>query len=93
MSAQCLDCNSYAINPSKQSRDSDLTLCDVCHWRKKHASAADSIEALEAALIQIRDQHIGDCPAALTHLSDEEWARRCHGHLRSIARKALKDGE
>lgn len=56
-------------------------------------AAADRIKALEAALMQIRDQHIGDCPAALAHLSDEEWARRCHGHLRSIAREALKDGE
>ena len=51
------------------------------------------VEALEEALMQIRDQHIGDCPAALAHLSDEEWARRCHGHLRTIAREALKDGE
>ena len=43
----------------------------------------------EAALREIADQHIGDCPASLAHLSDEEWARRCHSHLRRTARDAL----
>ena len=61
--------------------------------------AADRLEEVERenaqlreALIQIRDQHIGDCPASSAHITDEEWARRCHSHLRSIARTALIKG-
>jgi len=48
------------------------------------------LRAAEAALREIADQHIGDCPASLSHITDEEWARRCYGHLRKIALAALK---
>jgi hypothetical protein len=48
------------------------------------------LRAAEAALREIADQHIGDCPAPLGHLTDEEWTRRCHGHLRQIARAAYR---
>lgn len=32
-------CRSFAINPGHQGRDetSDLSLCDVCYWRKRRA--------------------------------------------------------
>ena len=46
------------------------------------------IARLRAALADIRDQHIGDQPAAL-NLPEVDWARRCHGHLRQMARAAL----
>jgi hypothetical protein len=44
----------------------------------------------------VYERHImgdGDLRVQLAqgHLSDEEWAWQCHGHLRSIARNALKD--
>ena len=68
------------------------------HWRdvahERYAAGvkqAAEIERLREALTEIRDQHIGDCPQALAHLSDLEWAQRCHGHLRSNARAALGD--
>lgn len=52
-------------------------------------SAQDAeIARLRAFLADIRDQHIGDQPAAL-NLPEVDWARRCHGYLRQMARAAL----
>ena len=59
------------------------------HGRGELATLRARLAKAEAALREIADQHIGDCPASLAHLSDEEWARRCHSHLRRTARDAL----
>lgn len=46
----CLNCGSYAINPKNQSSDSDLKLCDVCHWKTKYNTAFARVKALEALI-------------------------------------------
>jgi len=57
---------------------------------EKFLALGAEIERLRAGLHAIWEQHIGDCPASLAHLSEEEWAQRCHGHLRAMARRVLK---
>jgi hypothetical protein len=46
-------------------------------------------DEMAAALRQIAETHIGDCPEAKGHLSDFEWARDCYNQMRSVARAAL----
>jgi hypothetical protein len=51
-------------------------------------SAEARLSAAEAALEEIADRHIGDCPSALD-IDDAAWAARCSSALRTVARNAL----
>ncbi len=66
---------------------------ETAHQRAAERDELFSLRAenarLREALTEIADRHIGDCPAALAHLSDADWAQVCHGNLRKIARAAL----
>lgn len=53
------------------------------------AKAVRERDAARAALQEIADRHIGDCPSALGDIGEEEWVRRCHRGLRATAREAL----
>jgi len=50
--------------------------------------AADTIERLREALIEIRDRHIPDQPSALD-IDEAEYICRQYAELRYIARQAL----
>ena len=44
----CIRCGSYAINPGHYGRNqiTDLDLCDVCYWRKRHDAQGLTIATL-----------------------------------------------
>ena len=92
MNYQCTRCRSHAINPHLHGRDfSDLSLCDVCYWRKRAESTppqpdrAVMQQALEA-LVKARFDSLNMSLADMREVNSAADALRA-------ALSATKDGE